>query len=284
MKLKDQVAIITGGAKGIGKAIATLFVKEGAKVVIVARTAQDVKNTQRELQNFGGDVIGVVADISNWDEIMKVTKKTLAVFKTIEILVNCAGTQNPIGSFLSTDREEWLKNVCINLIGTTMCCRAVLPVMINNKRGKIINFSGGGATAPRPNFSAYACSKTAVVRFTEILAIEVKDRGIDVNAIAPGVVNTRMIGEIVNAGERAGEKELTKALEFSRKGKSSPELVADLALFLASKDSNGFSGKLVSAVWDDWKGFNKGNISKIINSSLYTLRRVDGRNFVERKI
>lgn len=282
MKLKNKVAIITGGSRGIGNAVARMFLQEGARVAIAARSKTEVDGAVNDLKQEG-ETIGIPADVSKERDVQNLLELTLNQYDTVDILVNAAGVQGPINPFIEVDMQEWINNIHINLIGTVLCCKAVLPTMMGKKQGKIINFSGGGAASPRPNFSAYACSKAAIVRFTETLALEAKDYGIDVNAISPGIVNTRMIEEIIKAGSKSGEKELSLALEQSQKGGTPPELPAELAIFLASEDSNGLTGRLISAVWDDWKNFNK-NIGDITNSSLYTLRRIDGRNFVERRL
>jgi len=281
VKIKDKVAIITGGSRGIGKAVAKAFLQEGARVAIAARSKIEVENSVQDLKQ-AGEIIGIATDVSKEVDVKNLVEQTLRHYGSFDILVNAAGVQGPIGPLIEVDIQEWINNIHTNLIGTVLCCKAVLPIMIDKRRGKIINFSGGGATSPRPNFSAYACSKAAIVRFTETLAMEVKYFGIDVNAIAPGAVNTRMIREIVDAGNKAGEKELTEAIIISQKEGTSPELAAELAVFLASKNSDGLSGRLISAVWDDWQNFDK-NISNIKKSSLYTLRRIDGRNFVKRR-
>ena len=156
--------------------------------------------------------------------------------------------------------------------------------MISNKKGKIINFSGGGATFPRPNFSAYASSKAAIVRFTETIAEETKKYGIDINAVSPGSVYTKMIKEIIHAGKQSGKMDLDEAVKIKKSGGVSPEWPAKLSLFLASDASNGITGKLISAVWDNWNDFKKPeNVLKIKKSSLYTLRRVDGLKIIELK-
>ena len=282
MKLRDKVAIIIGGSRGIGKAVAKAFLKEGAKVAIAARTGGDIDIALKDL-SIEGQVIGTITDVSKEQDIQNLLEYTLRKYETVDILVNAAGIQGPIGPLAEVNILEWIENIHINLIGTVRCCKAVLPIMMSKKRGKIINFSGGGATSPRPNFSAYACSKAAIVRFTETLAMEVKDYGIDVNAVAPGAVNTRMLNDIIKAGEKAGEKELSEAIERSKKGGNSPEMAAGLAVFLASEDSHGLTGRLISAVWDDWKTFDDKTIVEINRSSIYTLRRIDGRNYMEKK-
>ena len=191
----------------------------------------------------------------------------------VDILVNNAGIQGPIGSVIETGIDEWIKTVHVNLIGTFLCTRAVLPSMIKQQRGKIINLSGGGATSPRPNFTAYGVSKTGVVRFTETLAEEVSKFNIQVNAIAPGSVNTKMTEEILNAGKAAGDKAISEARNQLETGGTPPEKAAALAVFLASEKSDGLTGRLISAVWDDWQQF-PGQIEKIMASDLYTLRRI----------
>ena len=281
MKLLGKVAIVTGGARGIGKAVATLFVEEGAKVVIASKTAEEVKSTEDQLKKILPDVVGIVGDVSKFKDVQKVVEETLKNFGTVDILVNCAGIQQPIGPFWDTDIDEWIKNIHVNLIGTAMCCKTILPFMMKKGKGKIINFSGGGATSGRPNFSAYSCSKSAVVRFTETLSMELEGSRIDVNAIAPGAVNTRMLKEIIEAGDRAG-KELSEAIQRRKRPGAPPQLAAELAVFLSCEDSDGLTGRLISAVWDDWKNFGK-SIDKIAGSALYTLRRIDGRSFIEKK-
>jgi len=278
--LDRRVAIITGGSRGIGKAIAKSFLLNGTRVVIAARSKGDITKTVAELKSMG-EIIGVQTDVSREKEVYDLVRHASNEYGTIDILVNAAGVQNPIGTFYEVEISEWISNIQINLLGTVLCCKAVLPIMMAKKKGKIINFSGGGATGPRPHFSAYACSKIAIVKFTEILAEEVKDFGIQVNAIAPGAVNTRMLQEILNAGNRAGKKEIDEAKARVEKGGNPPELAAYLAVFLASEDSDGITGKLISAIWDPWgeEAFQKRLTEE---KDLCTLRRIDDRMFSKR--
>jgi NAD(P)-dependent dehydrogenase (short-subunit alcohol dehydrogenase family) len=281
MKLKNKVAIITGGAGGIGKTIAKSFIKEGAKVIIAEINKKELKNTINELKKIGNNTIcGLITDITKPNQVKKLVKKTETIYGAVDILVNTAGIQKPIGPLTEINENDWIKNINTNLIGTMLCCKYVLPFMISKRKGKIINFSGGGATFPRPYFSAYASSKAGIVRFTETIAMEVRKVGVDINAIAPGGIYTKMLEEIINAGKKAGN-ELNDAIKI-KKMKASPELAVELCVFLASEDSNGITGKLISAVWDDWKNL-KNNLGKTINSSLFTLRRVDGTKIVEIK-
>ncbi len=188
--------------------------------------------------------------------------------------MNNAGIQPPIGPLVENDPEAWMQAVAVNLFGPFHCTQAVLPGMIARKSGKIINLSGGGATAPRPNFSAYAASKAALVRLTETLAEEVRPFNIQVNAIAPGAVNTRMLEEVLRAGEAAGD-ELAAAQRRRVEGGTPPEMAAALVVFLASSASNGLTGKLISAAHDDWRDWDGGRIAELADTSWYTLRRLD---------
>lgn len=281
MKLKNKVAIITGGAGGIGKTISKYYLTEGANIVIAEIDNLGLETIINELNCTETDrLLGIHADITDIRQVENLIIQTMTTFGTIDILVNVAGIQKPIGKLVDIDIDEWIKNININLIGTVSCCKYVLPIMISKKRGKIINFSGGGATFSRPHFSAYAAAKAAIVRFTETIADEVRDFGVDINAISPGPVYTKMLEEIISAGSNSGEKDLNIAIKSKITGGTSPELSAKLAVFLASSASDGITGKLISTVWDDWNNFDKKK-SDINNSSLFTLRRIDGIRFID---
>jgi NAD(P)-dependent dehydrogenase (short-subunit alcohol dehydrogenase family) len=152
--------------------------------------------------------------------------------------------------------------------------------MISRRKGVVINLSGGGAVNPFPHFSAYSTSKAAVVRLTETVAEEVKEFNIRVNAIAPGAINTRLLDQVLEAGERAGKEFYTRAKEQKERGGTPPEIGAELAVFLASRQAEGLTGRLISAVWDDWKSLPN-HMKELTNSAMFTLRRIDGRNFTE---
>ena len=158
----------------------------------------------------------------------------------------------------------------VNLGGCFRCCSLVLPGMIERRSGKIINLSGGGAVDPRPNFSAYAASKAAVVRFTETLAAEVAAHGIDVNAIAPGAIDTDMLREGIAAGDAAGD-EAEELRQIARQGGQDPDRAAALAVHLASAATDGLTGRLISAQWDDWENLDP---RAVMETDLFTLRRI----------
>jgi 3-oxoacyl-[acyl-carrier protein] reductase len=204
----------------------------------------------------------------------------VAQFGEIDVLINCAGIYGPIGPLVENDLTAWAETIQINLMGTVFCLHAVLPHMIKRRKGVVINLSGGGAVSPFARFSAYSTSKAGVVRLTETIAEEVKGFDIRVNAIAPGAVNTRLLDQVLEAGERAGKEFYSKSKEQKNKGGTPPEMASELAVFLASPAAQGITGRLISAVWDDWKALPL-QTEELSKSAMFTLRRIDGRNFAE---
>ena len=271
--LKNKVSIITGGSMGIGKAIALAFAKEGSHLVLASRTKSHLEATKQELEGFGPRVEIFRADVSQEKEIQSLANFTLKEFGDINILVNCAGIYGPIGFITDLDAKKWLETIEINLFGTFLCIKAVLPTMMKNKKGKIINLSGGGAVSPFPRFSAYSASKASVVRLTETLAEEVKEYNIDINAIAPGSVNTRLLDQVLVTGEAAGKDFMAKAIKQNQEGGVTPEKVAELAVFLASSKADGLSGRLISLLWDSWREIPQ-HLPEIMSSDIYTIRRI----------
>jgi 3-oxoacyl-[acyl-carrier protein] reductase len=283
MKLKGKVAIITGASKGIGAAIAETFAKEGCNLTIVSRNFDEINEMATKLRKYGVDVLPLKCDVSIPAEVKDMVKKTVDQNKKIDILVNNAGIYGPFGTLVENDPELWKKTININLMGTVMCTKFVLPYMIKAKRGKIINLSGGGSGGPpTPTISAYVTSKVGVVRFTEVIAEEVKDYNIQVNSIAPGAVNTRLLDQVFAAADKVDKKFLERSVKQMETGGTPPEKAAQLALFLASEESDGITGKLISAVWDDYKNFAN-RLDEIMRTQIYTLRRIDDVNYKEVK-
>lgn len=269
MKLKGKVAIITGASRGIGKTIARRFADEGAFLSIASRS----KEIFRAARNLTPSVLAMQGDISDPDFVEQLFSETVEKYGGLDILINNAAVQGPIGPLAENNSNEWFKTIKINLFGAFLCCKAAIPLMSERGGGKIINFAGGGSTSPRPYFSAYGASKTALVRLTETLAEEVGALNIQVNAISPGAVNTRMLDEILEAGEKAGQHDLKQARKRLVTGGVPVNKPVDLVIFLASNDSANLSGKLISAVWDDHEKIRR-NVSNLLKSDAYTLRRI----------
>ncbi len=275
-KLADRVAVITGGGRGIGEAIALEFARAGASLVLAARSRDELLAVAEQCRSLGAECIVQPTDVSDAGAVSALIEHSLNRFQRIDILVNAAGVYGPIGLLTEIDVDAWVQALHINLLGTLYCCRAALPAMIAQHSGKIINFSGGGAAAPLPRFSAYGVSKAAVVRLTDTLAEEVKEHGITVNAIAPGAVDTRLQDAVLQAGDRAGDLLVRmQALRASGVGGTPVEVPARLALFLASDASDGLTGRLISAPHDGWQEWDAARIAALDGTPWFTLRRID---------
>lgn len=269
MQLKGRKALVTGAGRGIGRAIALALARAGAQVALLARTRAQLEEVAAELGGEGSLVLA--ADLAREREVREALGRLEAAWGGVDILVNNAGVLGPIGPTYRVDATAWLQTLQINLGGCFLCTHLLLPGMVVRGYGKVINLSGGGAVTPRPWFSAYSASKAGVVRFTETLAAEVAQYHIDVNAIAPGAVNTRMLAEVLGAGELAGPQAQAEAQRQLEEGGVDPARPAALAVYLASARSDGLSGRLFSAVWDDWEALDVGRVMK---TDHYTVRRV----------
>jgi len=275
--LANKHAIVTGASRGLGREIAKHYVAAGANVFICARNAAALDESLRDLQEHAaaGQVVAAqVADVSNEDDARAVVDAALRHFKRIDILVSNAGVAGPAGAIESVDWQDWVRALEINLLGSVLLCRAVVPLFKEQRSGKIIQISGGGATSPLPMLSAYAASKAAVIRFMETLAEEVRTFGIDVNAIAPGLLKTHMLEEMLTAGPAGIGAALHERLSKEKRTGGTPlSKGAELAVFLGSSRSDGITGKLISAPWDPWTTLPD-HIDVLKASDIYTLRRI----------
>ena len=281
LSLKGKAAVITGANQGLGLEIARKYAAAGASIMMGARNGELLLRARGELARASAPsqiIEAMQTDVSDPGSVEQFVAAALRRMGRIDVLVNNAGIYGPMGPIEDVDWAQWVKTLEINLFGSILMCRAVLPLMKKQRRGKIIQLSGGGATNPLPHISAYAVSKAAVVRFTETLAREACEFGIDVNAMAPGALNTRMLDEVLAAGPgKVGEAFYDKALQQKKSGGAGLSPGAELALFLASDASNGITGKLISAVWDDWEHW-PGHLEELKTSDAYTLRRIAGRD------
>jgi len=275
MKLKGINALITGGSQGLGKAIAGRFLAEGANAVLCARGKTELLATRDELakQFPSQKVLAKICDVSSEIQVNELVAFALRELGPLHALVLNAGIYGPMGATESVSLEEWRRAMDINLYGVLLPCRAVIPHFKKSGQGKIVILSGGGATNPLPNISAYAASKAAVIRLMETLAEELKTFRVDVNAIAPGALVTRLVDEVLAAGpEKVGAAFYEKNKQWKNKGATPLELGANLAVYLASAQSDGITGKLISAQWDPWEKLHE--FKADLNSDIYALRRI----------
>ncbi|MGA2162887.1 MAG: SDR family oxidoreductase [Solirubrobacteraceae bacterium] len=276
-ELAGRTALITGATRGLGLEIARAYLEAGAAgICICGRHPAELAGAHAELSELaapGQQVLAIAADVAAPRDVQRLVDGALDGLGELTILVSNAGVQGPVAPLERCDWAQWARTVEINLFGSVLAARAVVPHFRRRGYGKIVQLSGGGATAPMPGLSAYAASKAAAVRFAETLAHELRGAGVDVNALAPGALNTRMLDELLAAGPQAlGEERYQRAIEQRRSGGVTPRRGAELAVFLGSPASDGITGRLISAVWDPWPQLPVHRADLL--SDVYTLRRI----------
>ena len=257
MKLKDKVAVVTGAQRGFGKASAIALAKEGATIVAVDM-GKDIEGTASEIKQMGQKAIGLIADITSPEQIKNMVNKAIDAFGHIDILVNNAGIL-PRRSFLwEADDNDWRKTIEVNLIGTYNMTKAVLPFIIKNGKGRVINLSSVSGKNGSPTSSAYCASKHGIIGVTRTLAMELSLLGlteITVNAICPGVGNTEMVtekggllDEVARITGTTREIVLTKQLPQVSllKRLIEPDEIADMVVYLASDSARGITGQAIN--------------------------------------
>ena len=247
MRLANKVAIVTGGSRGIGRALSLAFAREGASVVVVSRNKQNCDEVVNQILKEDGEAISIQADVASEADVAKMVEQTKDRYQHIDILANNAAVNLPYRTVTELTLDEWNWIIGVNLTGTFLCCREVLPQMIEQRSGKIINFSSLGGRIGAAGRTPYRSSKAAIINFNNCLAAEVKEFGIDVNTICPGAVETDMLFEITG-GEMP-------------KHAMPPEDIAKVAVFLASDESIAITGTAIDA-------FGYGNPAFGVSSSV----------------
>jgi len=253
--------VLTGSSSGIGQFLAESLAKRGHEVARLARSPQEGFSFQ--------------CDVADWEAVKGCADKIAAKWNSVDALICSAGIQEPIGPAMEIDPLAWRNNLAVNLDGTYFAIRAFYPLLKKSTaRAKVICFSGGGSTSPRPNFAAYGVAKTGVVRLVEMLAAEWAGNPPDINAIAPGAIFTKMTEEVLARGaQSAGSKEFESAAKMSRDNTAKLEKVLGLVEVLLSAQSDGVTGRLLSAPWDPWQNLAalREDLQK---TDIYTLRRI----------
>ena len=285
LSFSTKTVLVTGASRGLGEEISKAFWRHGADVFLVARSGEILSALCGQLAGMRRDkqrAAHFAVDLSDPDAPARIFDAVRSFTGRVDVLVNNAAIIGPIGPLDDTDWTCWKAAIEVNLLAPSALCRLAIPQMKSQGGGAIINLSGGGASSPRPFFSAYAAAKAGLVRLTETIAAEAGCYGIRANAIAPGAMNTDMHDAVLRAGRAlAGETDYRKALEQAESGGSPPAVAAELAVFLASDAAAGINGRLISAVWDPWRDLAS-QAAELASSDVYTLRRIvpEDRGFV----
>ena len=271
-RLEGRVALVTGGGRGIGRAIARAYAAEGARLALVSRTAVELEETALLVREEpGAEAMTLVADVSVREQVEQAVTRALERYGAIDVLVNNAGNIGPVNTAWNSDPEEWARTIAIHLMGVFYGCHAVLPHMLERGQGRVVNMSGVGG----PNTTAYDAAKTAIVNFTENLALELRDTPITVNAISPGSIHTRMWEETRDLSLAIGDMATyRRGVQVTSGQGASIERAAELGVFLGSDDCGALSGRLIRAFADPFEDF-PARIEEIMSSDAYLLRRVD---------
>ncbi len=262
--------VVTGSSSGIGRGLVLRLIGRGHLVWGLARSDQsDLEGKHK------GRFRSSRCDVAQWDALERAAREVERAWPHVDGLVTCAGLQGEIGRAMTADPARWGATVRANLDGTFHAIRAFHPLLSRvPRRAKIVCFSGGGATKARARFSAYGAAKAAVARLVETIAEEEKSAALDINAVAPGAIHTRLTEEVLALGPSvAGEAEYQAALKQKDAGGAPLERALDLVEWLLSPESDGISGRLLSAPWDPWPGLAK-NKEALAASDVYTLRRI----------
>lgn len=247
--LKEQVALVTGGSRGIGATIAERLAANGASVCLVARKVDELSDTADRIEASGGAVCAFPADVTNVDQVDAAVTAAETQFGAVDLLVNGAGRIGAIGPTWTVDPEEWWRDLSVNLLGVMLCCRRVLPDMIVRGRGRIVNMVGGGTDGPFEYGSAYGCSKAALMRFTETLSRELEGVPVHSFAVHPGFVRTRMTEQFLESEH--GEKWMSGLADRLREGEDvSPKLAAQLVVEIAAGRCDELRGRYLYAPED----------------------------------
>jgi NAD(P)-dependent dehydrogenase (short-subunit alcohol dehydrogenase family) len=252
-KLQGQVAIITGGSRGLGLATAEQLVQAGATIVLTARSEDQVTAAATDLSKNGARVLGIAADVADLEHVERVVDTTLAQFGRIDILVNNAATVWPIDEVAETDPDEWAYNIHVNLVGPFYMAHHVLPAMLEQKQGRIVNVSSGLGHIPIAGLSAYGAAKAGLDQLTRVLALELMNSGVTVNALYPGILNTDMQADLRSVDTSESVLDLKMFHEAYETGKIAlPATAARMIYWLVGPWSRQHNGEIFTSRDQAW--------------------------------
>ena len=267
---QNKSVLVTGGGRGIGKRLAIGFARLGARLALVARSKAELDLAHFEIEQNGGNALRIRGDVADPEQMAVAVDRVRVAYGGVpEILICAAGVSGPLHSFLQSSVKQWTEALTVNLIGTVNSVRAVLPGMVERRRGKIIVLVCDAGQAPKLHLSSYSTAKTAIARFVESIAPEVADHNVQINCFDPGLAYTSLTDEIIRAAGRVEPSLVAQAIETRRTGGTKPEDQMKMAEFLASENSNHITGRLIH-IDDDWKKLK----NMTLRPDLFTLRRV----------
>lgn len=270
-----MLAVVTGASRGLGRLCARELAAHGANLLLIARDKTALVDVAAEIKSkYEGRKVTILrCDLGDSDAPELVCEAAHQLGQ-VDILVNNAAVQGPIGLAWEVPRSEFEEALRLNFLVPVTLCRALIPSMKAIGRGWIVNIAGGGASTPRPMFTAYAAAKAALVRFTETVAIETAGHGIRINAVAPGAFASAMTKAVRSSAENAGEVEAAIAQKLlDREDIANAEKAARLVVYLTIGEGRNITGKLISAVWDRWDCFHR-NPEVLAHKDVFTLRRI----------
>jgi|TARA_B110001452_G_scaffold249231_1_gene236625 NAD(P)-dependent dehydrogenase (short-subunit alcohol dehydrogenase family) len=278
---KKKTIIITGASQGLGLEISKSLLLADYNIAICSKNNRRLIKAYNYLLNFkkkDQKIFFKSLDISNQKQVASFIKLSILKFGKIYGIVNNAGILGPIGKFEKLDIKKWKKTIDVNLYGSLYTILSLIPHFKKNKKGKIIQLSGSGALSPMQNFTAYSASKAAIVRFADTIALELKDYNIQINSIAAGPINTKILDEIIKTGAKKVGNLYYKNIQKQKENGGLPLVkVTELVSYLLEDESKFINGKIISPKWDNWEKWKK-NKKFFKNTEVFTLRRLKGKD------
>jgi NAD(P)-dependent dehydrogenase (short-subunit alcohol dehydrogenase family) len=277
MSTTSRKIIITGASQGLGLHLAKTLLKDGCSITICARDPQILERATAQLQTTfpSSGIYALPCDVANKEEVEHLVQYATNKMGGLDSIVLNAGIYGPMGKTDEVNLDQWVETLEVNLLGVLFPCRAAIPHFRHQGHGKIVAISGGGATKALPGISAYAASKTAAIRLLECLALELKSDNIQVNAVAPGALKTRLLDQVLAAGaEKVGMDFFRQNQIWKDQGATDPDIACQLVLWLLNAECpTELTGKLISAPWDNWRLIPE-HITALQSSDIFCLRRI----------